>query len=98
MLKIEDSVDLKELEKFGFKKEKNLYRKNILKLHDDIYYYEIPKITLEVISNPESDYYRCLFFSCGGIKREMSEMGYDTFDDELDTLYDLFENNLIRKV
>lgn len=91
-------IKLKELEKFGFIKKKNLYVKNVLELDDNIMYSDVPKITLEVYSNKESDYYRCIELCCGGIERQMTEIWYDNFNHELDTLYDLFEAGFIERI
>lgn len=78
---------------FGFKKKKrsNSYIKNALVLHDETAYGKIPRIEWEVYDNRE------IVLSCGGIKRETSEIWFDTFNDELDTLYDLIKEDMVVK-
>ena len=90
MLKIKDSVDLKELEKFGLKLNKNglYYEKDFLAEyfeeegnHRVLIYTNKRNIVLDIMNN---DY------------------TYHSWDDELgrieDTLYDLIQAGLVEKV
>ena len=94
MLKIKDNVNLKELKKFGFKFQKNSYIKILTKKNKIEY---IPEIICEIYSD-KSSYPRRINLSSGGIEVEHTDIFYDTFDSELDVIYDLIKANLVEKV
>lgn len=89
MLKIKDNVDLKELEKFGFKSENNFYMKKEFTTDFNesgnknalLVYYSNKALAMDIMNN---DY------------------TYHIFDDELgrieETLFDLIEAKLVEKV
>ena len=64
MLKIKDSVDLKELEKFGFKHNKNnYYRKDI----SNRYAYFNDKEIISIGISPQRELIKLKSFSCYGL-------------------------------
>ena len=82
MLKIKDNVDLKELEKFGFKRMKNHY----YKCKRNSYSKDLPNGYIEINSNTKwiiqdgNDFFR------------VDEIAYQ------ETLYDLIKADLVEKV
>ena len=83
MLKIKDNVNLKELEKYGFKKYKNAYykckRNNYIKTFSNMCI-EVDKETKWIISDNFDNMFR------------IDEIKYQ------DTLYDLIKADLVEKV
>lgn len=81
MLKIKDNVDLKELEKYGFKSYKDGYYKKWYGEPSGIYVYEVHNKTKKIIISLYSLPYNDEF--------------YDTEIDS--TLYDLIKADLVEK-
>lgn len=87
MLKIKDNVDLKELEKFGFKVFNQITARKI-------YYYNIPPCCLENDTYFMIEY-RVIWFVENGAKESNERyFGNPQFDD----LYDLIKADLVEKV
>jgi hypothetical protein len=83
MLKIKDNVDLKELEKYGFK----LYK---CKSIDNYKWYE------KII---EYDFNKKVYYYVNIDNRTMEISIYDGYDNKLDnTLYDLIKADLVEKI
>ena len=107
MLKIKDNVDLKELEKFGFKPRYNSDTGNIL------YYYK-DYFTEYMLSTGEYRHYRIILDpekvkveSGGWLKKKVIKSNFSyykpqiynkVFDMFVDTLYDLIQAGLVEKV
>jgi hypothetical protein len=88
MLKIKDNVDLKELEKFGFKKEED---------HDIIYYLKenIYDNNMEYADFKVEDHNRIIKMNL--FKKD--KMNYPLFDvNQDDTIFDLIQSGLVEKV
>lgn len=100
MLKIKDGVNLKELEKFGFKKNKDndyIYIGNKV-----IYFYrgnDKKKLKKEVHTEIIKIYDRKISIN-SDIKNFPKDfvMGYGSLIDEIDVLYELIKADLVEKV
>lgn len=84
MLKIRDNVDLKELEKFGFKLIKDCLIPNGLKAD---------KIDCYVKPDKNGNFHSCCTFIKCNYSREITLPIYD-----VDNLYDLIQAGLVEKV
>jgi hypothetical protein len=82
MLKLKDNVDLKKLEKYGFKISKNGY-----------YYIIDDEEELLISADKESIHYKQIRLYLGDEYYECF-----TGDDTFDKLYDLIKNDLVEKV
>ena len=98
MLKIKDDVDLKELEKFGFKPKydentgelKEYYKEFV---DDDIRHYT--KETIKFYIKKEKRFFKTYYSCCGGTWDIFnSKYGYEI----IDILYDLIQADLVEKV
>ena len=92
MLKIRDGVDLKELEKYGFKQSliKKTYYKNYEYTSENEY---CPQYNFELIVNPRDSKNKNELVGCFNANDdEIDEVFY------LDLLYDLIKADLIEKV
>ena len=87
MLKIKDSVDLKELEKYGFE----VFNNNTAR---KIYYYNIPPICLENDTYFMIEHREIWFIENGAKESNERYFGNPQFDD----LYDLIKADLVVKV
>ena len=85
MLKIKDNVDLKELEKFGFKKDSPSWYGIILRDNTE----ETMGISVSLFARP-----RCIQFGY----RTNSECRLGSFTYDLDVLFDLIQAGLVEKV
>ena len=82
MLKIKDNVDLKELEKYGFKYEKLIYGRDR--------YYE-PITCIDVTVNPKKE-------NATLESREVIVNTYSIENEAIELLYDLIKDGLVEKV
>ena len=86
MLKIKDNVDLKELEKFGFKSKNNFYM--------------IKEFTTDFNESGNKNAL-LVYYSNKGLAMDImnNDYTYHAFDDELgrieETLFDLIEANIV---
>lgn len=90
MLKIKDSVDIKELEKFGFKHiRNNYYRKDI----SFRYAYFSDKETISIGISPQRELIKLKSFSCYGLTYLSKKIHLWKKD-----IKDLIEAGLVEKV
>ena len=82
MLKIKDNVDLKELEKYGFRYEKMMYGR-------ERYYEPITGIDVTVINNTKASSLKL---------RQVIVNAYSIEHEVIEILYDLIKDGLVEKV
>ena len=92
MLKIKDNVDLKELEKFGFRNTK-----------EDTYCKKIPNdnyknFTTNIVINPVGSYFENEIIIEIYDLDNSNEISDIDIGIKIDTLYDLIQENLVEKV
>lgn len=98
MLKIEDNVDLKELEKFGFKKFRTIWNSDPNMPYETIWYYDLEftnidkKVTIPLLKINESNR---IVEECIDIKYEGYCIVHET---RLNVLYDLIKADIVEKV
>lgn len=96
MLKIKDNIDLKELEKFGFKIEK---RETDYNRGTEWYYCkDLGDISYRIPIKRENWQWKCGFIPIRCI--DIYTNDYDIFPeaDDFDTIYDLIQEGLVEKV
>lgn len=88
MLKIKDDVDLKELEKFGFKPLYNEYTGEIIS------YEKFLENSLSIKKYKRKRIFRIFKYDSPKYEWRISE----ALQSDIDTLYDLIQANLVEKV
>jgi hypothetical protein len=97
MLKIKDNVDLKELEKFGFKQtiKNTYYIEKIYKADEDNELFK--NFNIQIVINPYTNIYdkkiNNKLIGCFNARDDEIDEQFD-----LDTLYDLIKADLVEKV